>query len=129
VNKTKKNWAISCGRSPFSTQPLRDRPSDRLRCDRPMPDATPAVRSPSSTGPASIAFLHSATARSSLRSTQMRSPYARCNSSSAIAFLNWSSFNRLSPLSHCAIVPQIDSDAIALSLCNSSEVSVSLADE
>jgi hypothetical protein len=67
-------------RSPFSTHPLRNRPSDRLRCDRPMPNATPAVRSPSPTGPTAIAFLHSTTARSSLRSTQMRSLYARCNS-------------------------------------------------
>jgi hypothetical protein len=25
-------------RSPFSTQPLRDRPSDRLRCDRTIPN-------------------------------------------------------------------------------------------
>jgi hypothetical protein len=32
----------------------------------------------------------------------------------AIAFPNWPSRDRLSPLSHCAIVPQIDSDAIAL---------------
>jgi hypothetical protein len=28
-------------RSPFSTQPLRDRPSDRLRCDHPIPNANP----------------------------------------------------------------------------------------
>jgi hypothetical protein len=33
----------------------------------------------------------------------------------AIAFPNWPSRDRLSPLSHCAIIPQIDSDAIALS--------------
>jgi hypothetical protein len=33
----------------------------------------------------------------------------------AIAFPNCSSCDRRSPLSHCAIVPQIDSDAIALS--------------
>jgi hypothetical protein len=32
----------------------------------------------------------------------------------AIAFPNWRSRDRLSPLSHCVIVPQIDSDAIAL---------------
>jgi hypothetical protein len=30
-----------------------------------------------------------------------------------IAFPNWPSRDRLSPLSHCTIVPQIDSDAIA----------------
>jgi hypothetical protein len=45
-----------------------------------MPDAAPAVRSLSPTDPAAIAFLHSATARSSLRSTRMRSPYPQCNS-------------------------------------------------
>lgn len=44
--------------------------------DRPMPDATPAVRSSSPASPAAIVFLHSATARSSLRSTQIRSPYS-----------------------------------------------------
>jgi hypothetical protein len=33
----------------------------------------------------------------------------------AIAFSNWPSRDLLSPLSHCAIIPQIESDAIALS--------------
>jgi predicted nuclease of restriction endonuclease-like (RecB) superfamily len=39
----------------------------------------------------------------------------------AIAFPNWPSRDRFSPLNHCAIIPQIDSDAIALPQCNSSE--------